>query len=164
MADVFTDRDQLLRRPVFPGMDAAESRALRQYIRRQGDGVNEWRFNVRVGPGTDAGAPVDQKTRDAWMQLTRARLDCVAWRSPSSATLIEAKDRWENDAVWQLLSYRDLYAADNPTHAIALVGVARVASNTARELARTKGIALYLYDLPPAALPDVGERASEETI
>lgn len=158
--NVHTDRDQLLGMTVYPGMDPAESRVLRQYIRRRGDGVAEWRFNVRIGEGRDAGADVDEATRRAWRELTKARTDVVAWRPPNAATVVEAKDVWTNEAVWQLLGYRDLYRTTFPGHTITLHGVARDASPTSITLARSQGIALYLYDLPPAGV-DIREAAAE---
>lgn len=157
----YRDRDVLARLPVYPGMDAAESRVLRQFIKRRGAEFVEWRFMVRIGEGSDAGAVVDESTRKAWRALTKARTDVVAMRSPTDATIIEAKDRWANDAVWQLLGYRDLYAATFPDHRVSLVGVAREATETAKALASARRIPLYVYALPPA-LPDIDETASEE--
>lgn len=159
--DVFTDRDRLVRMTVYPGMDPAESRVLRQFIRRRGEQFVEWRFNVRLGAGEEPPADVDAATRAAWRELTKARTDCVAMRGPTSATIIEAKDVWGNDAVWQLRGYRDLYLETFPSHRVDLVGVARDASSTARKLAASSEITLYVYDLPPA-LPDVDETAIED--
>lgn len=158
-----TDRDRLLTLPVYPGMDANESRVLRQFIAQHFGEYAEWRFMVRIGPGSDAGADVDASTRRGWLELTKARCDCVAFNPPASATIIEAKDVWTNQAVWQLRDYRDLYASTNPGHTIALAGVARDASESSKRLASSNGIRLFLYRLPPPGVPDVGERAPESS-
>lgn len=161
MANVITDRDRLLGMAVYPGMVPEESRVLRQYIRRHGDGVAEWRFNVRIGEGVQLPADADDALRKSWEALTKARTDVVAFRPPNAATIVEAKDHWTNEAVWQLLGYRDLYKDTFPLHVVTLHGVARTASPTSKALARKAGITLYLYDLPPAGV-DIHETAAEE--
>jgi len=157
---VISDRARLLRTVVFPGMNEAESRVLRQYIARHGAEHDEFRFNVRIGEGTKLGADASPEVTRAWEQLTKARPDTVGFKAPDRATLIEVKEAWANEAVWQLLGYRDLYRQTYPDHAIALVGVAISASVTALTLARVQGVRVFLYDLPAGA-PDIDERAAE---
>lgn len=157
---VITDRDRLLRMPVYPGMVPAESRVLRQYIRRHGEAIDEWRFNVRLGEGVRLPDTFDPAVRKSFERLTMERPDTVAWRAPRFATLIEVKELWTNEAVWQLRSYADFYREAYPDHDVALVGVAVEATPNGRELARRQGIALYLYALDPAIV-DLGETPPE---
>ena len=149
-----------LPRAVYPGMIESESRVLRQYILRHGLEYDELRFNVRIGEGVDARSFASLDAARAYEQLTKARPDTVAFRHPDQATIVEAKDVWTNEAVWQLLGYRDLYRGAFPDHRIALVGVAAAAMPTALNLSRMNGIRVYVYELRSAA-PDAGERAGE---
>lgn len=157
---IIADRERLLRMENYPGMIPAESRVLRQFIRNHGARWDEFRFNVRIGEGVQAGAEFDAGLRRAWEQLTKARPDTVAFKAPDQATLIEVKEAWTNEAVWQLLAYRDLYMAAFPEHRVQLIGVAQLAPPTARQLAASQGIALVLYTFPSSAV-DIGEAAQE---
>ena len=155
-----SDRERLASMTNYPGVTPEESRVLRQYIRRHGAEYDEFRFMVRVGEGVTLGEDFSPEVRRSWEAITKARPDTVAFKAPDRHTLIEAKVSWTNEAVWQLLAYRDLYSRDVPLKSIALVGVAQYATPTARELARRAGIALYLYDLPAYA-SDAGEVLEE---
>lgn len=155
-----SDRERLAGMAVYPGVSPEESRVLRQYIKRHGAEYDEFRFGVRVGDGVVLGEEFSPEVRKSWEAITKARPDTVAFKAPNRHTLIEAKVAWSNEAVWQLLAYRDLYAREVPLTSIALVGVAQYAGPTARELARRAGIALYLYDLPAYA-SEAGEVLEE---
>ena len=64
------------------------------------------------------------------------RPDTVAFAPPNRATLIEVKELWTNEAVWQLSAYRDFYREAYPDQELALAGVAAGATPNGRELAR----------------------------
>lgn len=159
--DVISDRDRLLGMTTYPGMVPAESRILRQYIRRHGDRYTEWRFNVRLGEGVELGEDASPELRKIWARITMERPDTVAWTEPDRATLIEVKELWTNEAVWQLHAYTDLYRDVNPDHRVSMVGVAIEATPNGRTLAARQGITLYLYALP-TGITDLGETAPEE--
>lgn len=155
------DVERLLRMDTYPGMIPSESRVLRQFIRRHGAEYSEFRFNVRIGDGEEPPIDVDPSVRRAWTAITKARPDTVAFQRPNLATVIEVKDALTNEGVWQLLGYRDLYARDFPDHEIKLAAVAAYATPTAKMLARSNGIDVYLYALPPQQT-DIAEQAPEE--
>lgn len=157
---IISDRERLLRMENYPGMIPAESRVLRQFIRAHGARFDEFRFNVRIGEGVDPGPNIEIGLRRAWQQITKARPDTVAYKHPHDATLIEVKEAFTNEAVWQLLAYRDLYMAAFPNDRVRLVGVAQLAPPTARALASSQGIAVVLYTFSSPAV-DVGEVATE---
>ena len=157
---VISDRERLAGMAVYPGVTPEESRVLRQFIKRHGAEYDEFRFMVRIGDGVVLGEEYSPEVRRSWEAITKARPDTVAFKAPDLHTLIEAKVTWTNEAVWQLLAYRDLYAREVPLTRIALVGVAQYAGPTARELAKRARIALYLYNLPAYA-SEAGEILEE---
>lgn len=156
-----TDVDHLLQMANYPGMIPAESRILRQYIRRYRSVFHEWRFGVRIGEGVQVGDEFSPEVQRAFEAVTKARPDTVAFIPPNDATIIEVKEAFANEAVWQLLAYRDLYVRAFPEHRVRLVGVAQFAGPTARSLAATNGIQLHLYTLPPGQI-DINEQAAED--
>lgn len=155
------DLDQLLRTYTYPGMVPEESKPLRQWLARYADQYDEIRFDYRVGEGEKADDQADAAVRRAIEQGTRMRVDALAWKAPDQATIVEAKEQWENAAVWQLQGYRDALIADQPSWKIRLVGVAQSATSTATELSKRAGVALYLYEFPPGFV-DVTAPADEE--
>ena len=148
MRNVFAlpaDLDQLGWLTTYPGMIADESRPLRAFIQQYHANFDEARFNVRVGPGDAAPDDADAALRRAIEQGTRMRLDCVLWKAPNQSTLVEAKKDAGNDAVWQLLTYRDHYVTEHPNDAIRLVIVAESATASARTIAAANGISVALF-------------------
>jgi len=140
--DVFK-RDELYRlvdRVTLPGINPEEVPVTREWIRRYGREFDELRFNVRVGVGITLEGPYPQKLKDDWFQRTRMKPDLVAYTAPNQSTIVEAKVQWLNDAVWQLLHYRDLYAAEFPEHEIRLVGVCQAYTPQSARLASDSGI------------------------
>lgn len=156
-----SDRDQLLRMSNYPGMVEAESRILREYIRRHFTGGDEFRFNLRLGEGESLPADVDPAVRRSWEALTKARPDACQWRPPNSARLIEVKEFLTNEGVWQLLTYRDFYVRDFPSHEVTLIAVAGGASHAARQLTKANGVYLYVYAIAPGQV-DINADAIEE--
>lgn len=149
--DAFTraELETLIARSTLPGVDPTEVRVLREFLRRQGSNYSEYRFNVRVGEGVQLEGAYSEKFREDWARRTKMRLDLVCFSPPNFSTLIEAKVQWANDAVWQLLGYRDHYAIDFPRDEIKLAGVAEAYTPTARTLASSRGIRLFVYGFPP---------------
>lgn len=145
--DVFA-RDELYRltdRTSFPGVDADETRAIREWIRREGAKYEQLRFNVRIGAGKTLDDTFDERFKKYWFRVTQMRCDLVAWNPPNAITIVEGKVLWANDAVWQLLSYRDAYVSDFPDSNVALVGVCEAYTPSGRELAASQGIRLHVY-------------------
>jgi hypothetical protein len=158
--DTYTDVDRLLRMPTYPGMVPEESRVLRQFIAHRYREYDEWRFNVRLGQGVILQDRDDPALVRSWEHLTKARLDCVAFKHPDHATIIEAKEHIAHDAIWQTLAYGDLYRDTFPAHRFELVCIGIDANPTAIRLAQIRGVRLYLYELAPGVV-DIGERAQE---
>lgn len=149
------DLDQLGWLTTYPGMIAAETRPLRAFIQQYFRDFDEIRFDVRVGPGEPAPDDADDALRRAIEQGTRMRLDAVAFKRPNVATLIEAKVDAANDAIWQLLAYRDHYVTEHASELIRLCIVAESATMSARTLAAAHGIYLALFAFP-SSNSDVG--------
>lgn len=155
--DVFP-RSELYRltdRVSLPGINPEEVPVTREWIRRYGSQFDELRFNVRVGTGIRLQGAYPDDFVQNWYQRTRLKPDLVAWTAPRFATIVEAKVQWLNDAVWQLLHYRDLYLEEFPEHQVELVGVCTAYTPQAQLLASSSGIRLHVYafpgDLPLAA-------------
>lgn len=148
--DVFPRAElfRLINRTTLPGINPEEVRGLREWIRRNGDQFEELRFNVRVGVGHTLEGDYTEKFKADWYERGRPKPDLVAVRGPSTHLVIEAKVQWMNDAVWQLLHYRDLYHEEFPELAIELAGVCEAYTEQARRLAASSGIKLYVYGFP----------------
>jgi hypothetical protein len=148
--DVFTRGElyRLVNRTTLPGINPEEVRGLREWIRRNGEQYDELRFNVRVGIGHTLQGDYTEKFKADWYERGRPKPDLIAVRLPSTITIVEAKVQWQNDAVWQLLHYRDLYHEEFPEHAIELAGVCEAFTSQARALAVSSGIRLFVYGFP----------------
>ena len=162
--DVFTrdERYRLTDRTTLPGINPEEVPVLREWIRRHGAAYDELRFNVRVGVGVQLAGPYPEKFKADWEQRTRPKPDLIAWNPPNAATLVEAKVQWQNDAVWQLLHYRDLLLDEFPHLNVDLVGVCEAYTPQARILASNSGIRLFVYGFPgdlPLAAATMEERS-----
>jgi hypothetical protein len=159
------DLEHLLTMPVYPGMIPDETRPLREFLRRHHLPFREIQFNARLGAGDAVPVNTDAALRKAWENLTKLRIDAIAMTHGDEATLIEVKVLVANAAVWQLLAYRDAYAADNPATPIRLMLVGESATPAARMLSGQAGIALYLYEFPPGSVdisaPVVTEATNE---
>lgn len=154
--------DAIVARSFLPGVDADETRAVREFLRREGANFDRYRFNVRVGEGVELRGDYTDKFKADWARRTSMRLDLVCLRDPNAATIVEGKVQWTNAAVWQLLHYRDAYQEAEPTHTIDLVGVAEAYTPQAVILAKASGIRLHIYGFPPD-LP-AAPASREETV
>jgi hypothetical protein len=75
---------------------------------------DRFEYNVRIGSGTDPGPSYDPTMRKMALDITKKRVDAVAWQG-SAPTLIEVKNRATLAAVGQILSYNVLWKQDYPT-------------------------------------------------
>jgi Endonuclease NucS len=161
--EVFT-RDELprlLEMRVYPGMIEPESRILRAFLARHGDEYDELRFNDRVGEGVQLAQPASEADRLAWERRTQARPDCIAWKAPHFATVIEVKEQARLDGIWQVQSYVQLYTRAHPSHAVRGAIVCEALTPNARALAGTQGIEFYIYTFAAAEpLRPAAEEAS----
>jgi len=151
---------QLLETRVYPGMIEPESRILRAFIATHGAEYDELLFDERVGPGVVLGDHLPEKDRRDWERRTKARADCIAVTRPDRALVIEVKEQATLEAIWQVLSYAELYAPAHPSHQVRAAIVAAAATPAARVVAGERGVALYLYTLPAAAPLAPGEETS----
>jgi RecB family endonuclease NucS len=142
---------------VYPGMDQYESRILRAWVERHGREYTELRFNERLGAGVVLPETFTAKEREDWARRTKARPDCIAWRDPNLATVIEAKQQATNETVWQVNGYVELYAKDFPGHQVRAVIVAGAATPNARILASSQGVEMFIYTFPANAPLAPGE-------
>ena len=148
------DLAQLLRTDNYPGMIPAESIPMRGFIYHHGGEFDELWFDFRVGEAANPGDQVEEAVRRVWAKVTRMRPDMVAWKAPDQATIVEAKEELENSGIWQLKTYADAYRAEFPAHKVRLVAVAQRANQTALNLAREAGVAVYLYTMA-SGIPDI---------
>jgi len=161
--DTFTreELERVVSRSSLPGIDPTELRVVQEFLRRHGAEFREYRFNVRVGEGVTLAGDYGEKFIEDWRRRTQMRLDLVCWNPPNLATLVEAKVQWMNDAVWQLLNYRDHYQTDHPGEQLSLAGICEAYTPNARTLAGDQGIRLYVYRFP-AELPAAAATSAEE--
>lgn len=157
-------RDELPRlvdRSQLPGIDAGEVRGVREFIRREGAKYDQLRFEVRVGAGVELIGDYDEKFKADWRERTKMRLDLVCWNPPNQYTLVEAKLQWTNEAVWQLLSYRDAFLIDYPGADVKLAGVAEAYTPQSAILSSGQGIRLHIYGFP-STLPQAPASTVED--
>jgi len=142
---------ELLETRVYHGMIEPESRLLRAFIAAHGAEYDAFVFEERVGPGVMLGEHIPEKDRRNWERRTKARPDCVAVTAPDRALLIEVKEQATLEAMWQVITYAELYAPEHPSHQVRCALVAAGATPGARAIAGMRGVALFLYALNAAA-------------
>lgn len=70
-------------------------------------------YDVHVGSGIETPEEPESKPAEQWRDLTRKRIDVVAWKG-DFATIIEVKKRVGLATLGQVLGYRFLYRRENP--------------------------------------------------
>ena len=146
------DLDRALDTRTFPGMEMNESRVMRAFLFHRHREYDEIRFDERLGKGVELVTAASEEDRRNWERLTRARPDAIAWKDPDRASIVEAKIQATLEAIWQVLTYRELYATTFQSHQVDAVIIAESAMPNAIALARTQSIRMYLYT-PAAAAP-----------
>jgi len=139
---------ELLDTRIYPGMTVAESRILREWIRRHGAAWDSLDVEGRLGAGVLLAPHYNEKERHDWYQRTRARPDLVARRAPNVAAIVEAKEQCTNEGIWQVLSYRDLYLAEFAQSRVTPIVVCEACTPTAVSLAKSQGVRVYVYTFP----------------
>lgn len=97
----------------YPGLMPQEVAVLREWLRLHESEYDRFEYNVRVGAGNDPGPTYDAKMRQMALDITRKRIDAIAYKG-QEVTLIEVKKRATLAAVGQIVSYKTLWRADNP--------------------------------------------------
>jgi hypothetical protein len=125
----------------------AEAVVLREWLRQHEKEYDRFDFNVRIGSGTDPGDKYPDYVRQGAIKNTQRRIDAIGW-SGNQATLIEVKSRASFNAMGQLLGYRQLWIADNPTlpEPILLL-VAQSTAPNVREVAMSHKMGMDLVDV-----------------
>lgn len=136
---------ELLETRIYPGMTAPESRLVRAYLQRHGAEWDQASVTTRVGPGVILPPHItDQKARADWERRTKARPDLVL-TSGARAAIIEAKEQATNEAIWQVLGYRDAYEQEFPHVTVQPIVICEAATPMAVQLARTQGVQILEY-------------------
>jgi hypothetical protein len=91
-------------RQSYPAMLPAEIAVWRAWLRLHAGEYDRFEYNVRVGPGFDPGPNVAPNDRQMSLDITRKRIDAVAWAG-NQPTIIEVKDRAGLSAIGQLMGY-----------------------------------------------------------
>ena len=124
-----------------------EAAYIRAFVRAYGSNYLGFDINVRVGPG----APVQPDLHPSWQyaqsQVTRKRIDLVAWRPDGTVELFEVKWAPDVDTVKQILNYGRLWTEDGGAaiHQLALLTPPFRPALLAHLL--TAGVASYVFDL-----------------
>jgi len=154
-----SDLEALRARRIFPGMSARESRILRSWLAAHGAEWDAIDVEARLGAGKLLAPHFDPKFRADWEQRTRARPDAIATRAPNRAVIVEAKELATSEAVWQVQGYRDLYVAEFPSHEVSTLIICEEAHPTAVAIARSQGVQIIRYEIPPEEPLADGEEA-----
>jgi hypothetical protein len=140
--------NELLDARIYPGMTAAETRILREWIRNHGAAYDTLDVEARLGAGTLLPPHYSPKEREDWLKRTKARPDLIATRGPNFVAIVEAKEQLTNEGIWQVLSYRDLYNAEFPQARVQPMVACVAATPTAVALARSQRVQVWLYEFP----------------
>ncbi|SRR5712691_2711623 len=101
-------------------------------------------YDVAVGPGTPAGAGATAAVLEAWLRITRHRVDVVG-EGAAGWVLIEVRGAAGPGAVGSLVVYRNLWNADPPdTRPVRLWLVTDIFSEALQATLREQEIELYL--------------------
>lgn len=92
----------------YPHLIGEDKEVWDRFILKYPDRFDTVDYDVHVGSGIDAPDEVDNKTAEQWKDLTRKRIDVVAWKR-NSPTIIEVKKRVGLPTLGQVLGYRFLY-------------------------------------------------------
>jgi hypothetical protein len=140
---------ELLERRIFPGMSQRETRILQSWMRVHGSEWDSLDVEGRLGAGKLLAPHFSDKERTDWYQRTRARPDCICKRPPNVVLIVEAKELATNEAIWQVLGYRDLYKAEFPNDVVATCVVCEEAHPNAVTVGRGQGVQILRYVIPP---------------
>ena len=70
-------------------------------------------YDIKVGAGAKVFTIPDEKSQQYWTQLTKKRIDVVAFKE-DIITIIEVKKRVTLATLGQILGYRFLYLREHP--------------------------------------------------
>jgi hypothetical protein len=146
--------DQVLTARALKQTPVWEAAFIRAFVRTYGSNYIGFDINVRVGPG----APVNPDLHPSWQyaqsQVTRLRIDLVAWRPDGRVDLFEVKRAPDKSTVEQILNYGQLWLNDGGA-AINQLGLLTPPFRPSL-LAHlmTAGVASYVFDLSAQINPD----------
>jgi hypothetical protein len=92
-------------RPNYRGLNDAEDKLLRSYLRDQDDEVRGLETQVRVGPGEVLPESRPDKFREAWRESSKFRIDALI-EYGGRFEVVELKDFIRSSHLGQVLSYR----------------------------------------------------------
>lgn len=95
-------------------MNPAEVVVLNSWLLVHWNEYTGYDFNVRCGKGTDPGPTYSDEARRGFILNTQKRIDVIAWKDVN-ATIIEVKRTAKLSAIGQIVGYKYLWQADNPT-------------------------------------------------
>jgi hypothetical protein len=119
----------------YPGVHPDEVLILRSWLATNQKNWTRFDYNVRIGPENDPGPAFSADVRRCSILIHALRLDAVGWRGvqndllppeitrpgevyklfPSAvATIVEVKRRATPSVVGQIVTYRDMWAAEYP--------------------------------------------------
>lgn len=84
-----------------------------RFIKKFPDKYETVDYDIKVGEGAETLKDWDQGKIDYWKNLTKKRIDVLAWKG-NFAQIIEVKKRVGLYTLGQVLGYRFLYHRENP--------------------------------------------------
>jgi hypothetical protein len=103
-------------RTKFPAMQIDEILVWKRWLQLHQGSYDSFQYDVLVGPGVDPGPAIAEPYRSNAIRLSRARIDAVGWQS-GVPTIFEVERYSKARSIGQLLTYRALWEADNPSAA-----------------------------------------------
>lgn len=145
--------DELLHTEIYPGIDPYESKVINAYLTRHGFQFDRIDFNYKLGDGQPAPENTPEPYRKMWESVTRKRADCVCWREPDRAVIVEAKWTFHLRDVGQLLGYGELFRKQHPQYRAALVAICAVIDGDVQSVLTKYGASIIRYDIPADRMP-----------
>lgn len=97
----------------YPHMIGEDSEVWRRFINRFPNRFDTVDYDVKVGSGVSVDSIPEQKYQSYWSQLTKKRIDVVAFKD-KMVTIIEVKKKGSLFTLGQILGYKFLYKRSNP--------------------------------------------------
>ena len=97
----------------YPHLVGEDTDVWNRFLQRFPDRFDTVDYDVHVGKGAKVFTIPDEKSQKYWTQLTKKRIDVIAWKD-NLVTIIEVKKRVGLYTLGQILGYKFLYQCDHP--------------------------------------------------
>ena len=102
----------------YPHLIGEDTEVWNRFILKYPNKFDTVDYDIKVGLGADTTPINDKSSKDYWANLTKKRIDVIAYKDTFS-TIIEVKKRVSLSTLGQILGYKFLYLREHPETPIA---------------------------------------------